>query len=689
MSRGDFLAHALAEMERASVLSLDIFDTSLFRKVHEPTDIFLVMEQKVAAWSGSPDPGFRDLRRGGEQEAMDRSGHPYRQVSLENIYTRLREKTGWSPELIDRVTNLEIETELRFLYPNPDAVALYQAARAAGKRVVFLSDMYLPSPVLARFLEAHGFAQPEVFVSCENGGGKGRGVLFEKVQDRLGLPPGNFLHIGDRYYADYLCARAKGWHAIHFRPPTAADIHLPKPSLDAVSRVLLGLRRKSAGAAGNSPEEALWRQLGYHIAGPLYFGFGRWLCGDALRHGIDRMLLCSRDGFPLIETMRILKEAWKIPVETHYFYASRRLFNLARIRDLDESNVEFLLMPSPKMHLRDVVLRCGLKPEEQEEKLRALGFESMDMPVTSAAFGRFLKPSYRENLEKWLDQIRDELFAAISRERELIFRYFDEVNIEQPGTSVVDLGWNGTVCESVQELIRFRRPGFNLKARFFGSVRKASHFAGDGGQIESYFLHLGKPERREHLINECVELIELLFCAPHGTIIGLKQGGQIEPIYGTCEFSPKQRDQLTWLHAGGHEFVREAAGLLGPPETGRADNAGADFIEAHLEQIMRRPTRIEAEALGSMPHRHTYGDQGGLRKLAEVPQNHANRVAPLFPLAMAFGESYWKWGFLAQLTPARAFFVRGLHFLRSIFVAATSGTLWKSAKWALGKRESE
>jgi hypothetical protein len=447
------------------------------------------------------------------------------------------------------------------------------------------------------------------------------------------------------------------------------------------SSVYFGLNRRYAATSREAVfEEAFWRSLGSQIAGPLYFAFASWLLQKAADKNIQRLLLCSRDGYPLLETLEVLKDAWGLKVDCRYFYASRRLFNFARIQRLDDASIDFLLMASPKMKLKDVVIRCGMNPQDHWEFFRSRGFESMDMAITSDAFGRFIAPSYRKHFWEWLFHVERELLDGIARERELAFQYFDEAGVALPGASVVDVGWNATVCRSIQDLMRIKSPGFKLSTLFFGTYDEAERLIDEGGSLESFYFHLGRPPYRHALVDECEELVELFFSAPHGTIVGLRKGDRTEPIYGDLEFDPSQMARLAHIREGARIYVEDAARLLRP---GDMAESSLEHLDNLLARLIRHPSRAQAANLGSMPHRQTYGDRGGLRKFAELPQVKGTSTHAIVPLAMAYGEAYWKRGFLAQLTTSQACLVRLIHLFRSVWVAFSSGTLRSSIRWAL------
>ena len=132
------------------VLSLDIFDTLLTRPVvDDPRDIFHLVAARV---DDAFDLDFVALRWHAEKEL----GDPY--ATLDDIYAHIQRRHGLSPELAARLKKEEMLCERTLLQPRPDMLELCRAAQAAGKRIVAVSDMYLPSSFLLEVLHEKGFA---------------------------------------------------------------------------------------------------------------------------------------------------------------------------------------------------------------------------------------------------------------------------------------------------------------------------------------------------------------------------------------------------------------------------------------------------------------------------------------------------------------------------------------------------
>lgn len=205
-----------AAILKADVVSFDIFDTLLMRKVCSPVDVFKMVAQK-AVEKGMELPHFYRVRREAELAVL---GAP-----LAVIYQKIQQAFHLSTEETAELMALEIACETEVLVSRPYSKALFDFSIKNKKSVVIVSDMYLPSSVLKTLLRQNGYERvPKIYVSCEHGCTKTEG-LFAKVQ--ADYPQQTLVHIGDDYEADYLASQKIGLAAIYL--PKAYDLAMQTP----------------------------------------------------------------------------------------------------------------------------------------------------------------------------------------------------------------------------------------------------------------------------------------------------------------------------------------------------------------------------------------------------------------------------------------------------------------------------
>ena len=328
-----------AQLEAASadckVISLDIFDTLLARRAASPEDIFIIVSEQASACGYA---GNFSLERKQAQAICQRK---YGDIhTFADIYREWQAAFSVDDAWAARIQAMELETEARFLVPRKAVCNQLRRWLAAGRRVILVSDMYLPSAWILAQLRRHGLTGFEkLFLSCEQGGSKQAGPLWQRVRQYTGQA--SVLHIGDNLEADIGQAKRAGIAAFHCMSEAqmlweSALRELPAQAVSLGDRIALGLIQDRlmndpfcmAGSHGKPPVSRL-EDFGYVVFGPLIQIFWTWFL-ECIRAGaIDKVLFLARDVWffhRLYQKLRVTNP--ELP-ESVYLPASRRLCSVA------------------------------------------------------------------------------------------------------------------------------------------------------------------------------------------------------------------------------------------------------------------------------------------------------------------------------------------------------------------------
>lgn len=191
-------------------VSFDIFDTLLVRPCLHPTDIFALIAEKV---NTKYQIDFYSMRITAEKDLKN--------ANIYEIYKAMAARHNLSEELTNILLNEEINAETQFLMPREDVKEFYNLALSNNKKIIAISDMYLPSNILEKILKIKGFDKIEkIYVSNEYKARKDSGKLFDIVSEELKTK--NILHIGDNKLSDYKIPQNKKLQAIYY--PKVIDI---------------------------------------------------------------------------------------------------------------------------------------------------------------------------------------------------------------------------------------------------------------------------------------------------------------------------------------------------------------------------------------------------------------------------------------------------------------------------------
>lgn len=195
----------LKKSAQFDLISFDIFDTLIKRNVLLPTDIFYhvgrdvlgnVVEAKV----------FQKRRIEAEREARRKSDNG--EVCLKDIYRELYVYYGIKACILKEK---EVDLELHSCTPRDKWVKLLKAFKEKGKKIILISDMYLPSSIIRNILDNCGISEYDnIYVSNEYACDKVGGKLYEIARSREIGERCLHRHYGDSLKADYFGAKKGG-----------------------------------------------------------------------------------------------------------------------------------------------------------------------------------------------------------------------------------------------------------------------------------------------------------------------------------------------------------------------------------------------------------------------------------------------------------------------------------------------
>lgn len=330
-----------SKIDDIDIISFDIFDTLLIRKVQEPSDIFSLIEEEYNS------KGFRNARIIAEHRARINLNKP--EISINDIYLFI-------PDRFKHLKEIEVNTEKRLLTLNPLAMSLYKTAIERGKQVIAVSDMYLDSKLLHNILKKQGYTKiSKIFVSSEEAATKFSGKIFKQVEQALSplTKKTKFLHIGDNLKADIEKSKESGWSSIWF-PQTQLQLVSTKQKY-AICNSSLSASIHNSLVCRYSKEEKnnIWHEYGYMLGGPLVLAYLYWLVNQAKISGNDHLAFVGRDGWILREMYeRFVK---KSEISSSYVYMPRTISLLATLQHnncpryieyiLNKANIEGINIP--------------------------------------------------------------------------------------------------------------------------------------------------------------------------------------------------------------------------------------------------------------------------------------------------------------------------------------------------------
>ena len=568
-----------SRLEMAETVSFDVFDTLLLRKISKPADVFDIMEKK------SERAGFARRRRRAEhvarQKARDSTGTA--EVTLADIYRQL--------DGVEQALHaLELEVEGCITCANPDMQSAFHLARHAGKRVIAVSDMYLPEPWLRERLKQCGFDGIQaLYVSGERGCSKADGRLFKQVLSDAGCAPGKLLHVGDNAYSDVEVPRGLGISTVWYRSireryeETAAVNRavmqvLSDPEADIAAKLALGLAQVRHA---NSPDDSYWSRWGYQIVGPIMLSFAWWLLNRCRLDGVSEIHFMSRAG----QIVQQVFDLFNSGIRSHYLWASRRMFMIADLGEVSEKSLEDFAGGDGFSTAGDYVKRLKLSSESQMLALleKTMG---VDVPINTLEKRRSLKEFFRSAIPLMRE--------ASAKERVQLLEYWTSLGLlhgDAQSRAIVDVGWRCTSQRSMETISGRRYRGY-----YFGFARNAY----DNGIISAFLSEYEDVQDSELWIDGGVEIVELMFGGTHPTVVKLADSpSDIQPELAELTSTEKARIAVVGeIQRGVMAFARDFLALRPIAEFAPPPALATKMLKAFITQ----PDFQDVWHIGRMQH---------------------------------------------------------------------------------------
>jgi HAD superfamily hydrolase (TIGR01549 family) len=664
----------LLAREPISVLSLDVFDTLVWRLVPEPVDAFLLLGHRLKTGghlAANVAPAlFARLRERAETLARE-SVLPTAaagEVSLEAIYgqmsPRLFHGSGVDGPGVDELVAIEVELEREITFPDLEVLRLAELAREEfGARVVLVSDTYFSEQQLRHILDREPFESlgvSAVFVSSEHGANKGSG-LFRVVLEALGVEPREVLHVGDHPESDVARPAEQRIHTVHF--PKASDElkevlqregvvrsgpgRLPTATLDPASGDygLTALRAKAASRAEGArypPDVRPYFELGAAVLGPMFTGFAEWAHRRAGQEGVDVVHCLMREGEFLARLLNGARDYLGSPVRAERLWLSRQFVTRAAIFRADEEELSGFLKRRRPLTLNQFCEGVGISLADLGE----LGDDGTGRLDDAGLWQRVLesiarRPDVRRAIVDNSAEVRRRLTAYVTA----------TVGAETERVVLADVGWGATIQAYFDRALA----GAGMEISTTGVYLLTNETVVDrmlaGVSADGYLAAGGLPEQVVRSIVRSPETLEQVCMTDVGTLLDFSPDG--EPVTAPVNQSPVQMIQRSAVQRGILAFQAEWAKYrsvvpLGDKELG---DAARPLLLKGLSRFIVSPTKAEATMFGSWSHDDNYGSKDAEQVISHELGPLLGHMAPDHFLALATTKVYWPFGLAALHHP--------------------------------------
>ncbi|MFL6144088.1 MAG: HAD family hydrolase [Labedaea sp.] len=641
-------------MDRScSVLSLDVFDTVLWRRVPRPTDAFTILAARLRATGHCPswitDATFRRMRIAAEQGARDRRASWGREVSLFDIW-RDMPLALFGRALVEELVGAEVEVERELTVVDLDIAHVIQLAGKHDLPLVLVSDTYFTEEQLRHLLdrpELGDLSEARVFRSHQHGLSKESG-LWEIVLKELGRNPEQLVHIGDNEIADHEVPAELGIRTLHYEriderfadtlareheqvDPFGPDATLLDPrqgdfGLTSMRARVLATNPARPGSAGDTA----WR-YGATVLGPVLTGFAEWVACRANESGTPVVWCPMREGELLSAMVNEAARTRGWEVRARPIWLSRHVVSIAALDCFDPDSVlDFIrrsYRPSVRQLLSMLHLRAGDVPALAGELDTVLD-DARAMEQVAVALTE--SPHLQNHLAVQVTAMRDRLLATLRGIGAL----------DGPELTLVDLGWAGTIQYYLAEVLKAARTGVRPNGLYLATDHRGTRLYLAGLRAEGYLAQAGQPHEYAATLSRSPEVIEQSVSAHCGSLIDFMPNGS--PVLGPCGESPAQNVERQMIKEGILAFQRHwnrhvtNANGTWPDLTGARDRLANIVVSA-----LKAPTPDEAVVFGNWCHEDNFGSSVVTRILPEDLRPAIPYLAPPDLADLGMRDSFW------------------------------------------------
>lgn len=473
-------------------ITVDVFDTLLMRKIY-PEDLQFIKHAKKAVGIFEEHTqkkvhhltfyGFRKFSRAiidecKQYEKKDREAH------IEEIFTltlrALLQKTGTEKtkeekqKIINKWIEAELELEKKYLKLNTRLVKLLQAQKEKGKKIYFISDIYLDTQHLEKLFEH--FEILDLFDGgiCSSNVGycKGSGKLFQKITKKKLLKDLSWLtnlHIGDNPISDVRSAEQQGSYAHHYKTLHHRPLRPIKHILGKLKlytklynhhrKIRKDFKKQLNNHTKHLPQNSkILFQTGYTMGPALMYYISHLDLTSTMKKAPIVFLSSEGDYF---------EKLFKI-LNINHPHCTLKLFN--RINTLRA--FAYLSLTQPLIKYSQGIINLFFHGEGKrtlKDLLKSIGIDPIELGLTDVALQHMPAEKF---IKRLINTLRKYDHPQLKSKYQAMLREMAEQGVMTHNNIVVaDVGWNGTIqilLEQILQLLKKKTKVFGLYLGYTG-----------------------------------------------------------------------------------------------------------------------------------------------------------------------------------------------------------------------------
>lgn len=592
-------------LDVVDIVSFDLFDTLIQREdLFSPKDLFYRVQDEAERRLGLRIDNFTQIRIRAEEIARVRAwGRQVEEVTFDEIYTELGRIANLENDTLQCLKEIELECERSALIILERGKGLFEAALAAGKTVIIISDTYFSKDFITEIINQKGYGDVrKIYASSTYGRTKAEGSLYRIVLQELQCKPNRLLHVGDNQYSDVSMALSQGCRAF-FLLTTKQQLKWlhglgDQPSGNLImSAMLCNLNGRSEPKAKSQDPQFVMAQTSLHNLSLLYFGYAAWLVEQFQREGYQRVYFAARDGLIMKRFFDLTAAAAGFKIDSRYLYISRAVLYPSLIFTDPKMARQLLGQNWDHLTIEYALGRISLTFEECVDLLSKHKLANRKLMLDNSALARF---------SNFLDNVWSRLERRYEEHYQLTIDYLrQEMMLTEEKAALVDIGWHGTLQYSLLKLFKYLGIIKELKGYYLGTFAKPVDVETDFKAI-GFLMQNDEPRWISNLVRSGPSVLELFHSAGHGSVLGYRRHGRsVIPVLEDNFEERKQFQQIIEpMQNHAFNFVeKQLERLAGVPI--KAPDPG--LIARIGLRVIYDPTPVEAATFGRLKIASDFG----------------------------------------------------------------------------------
>lgn len=565
-------------------VSFDIFDTLIFRTVSEYKEIFDIVQLLYKKLYNADLYDYPCQRIKAEEKA--RKLQNGKEITFQMIYSYL----PYSDLVKERLKEIEKQCEIDNIVSNQCMIDILNWCRKQNKKIVLITDMYLPRIVFETIMRQINVKYDFLFISSEEGVTKRSGQLFQVVLNKLKIKNTEIIHIGDDLNNDILQPQKLGIASLErIQNKIVQPDYIHKRNTRSIKgdHFCNFILRAYQNRQHITPEF----RIGYTVMGPVMFEFCTWLHRVKQECGIEKLIFVAREGY-------FIKQCYDLMFndDTSYIYLNRNLLRLPLL-SLDNAIESFLnyLPECNQFSWKEIFTMLHVIDHKDTTQFISAKFCDFDynMPITLSELKR---GKYNSILGLLIEKQKPE----IELQSHLLNKYIDEQNILSCKIGLVNNSMNGTGQSMLEKYILKNGKTSNIIGLQF--VKRDKCLKRLGNRCRAWITENDIPFFRSYIFETNCILLEHLLFEPKGTAFSfITSSSPVEVICEQPRMETKNFEFIKGIQKNAKQFIIDYR-----------NNVDLDFCMSSfncLLNLMQHPLSEDALILSNLYDDDINGDK--------------------------------------------------------------------------------